>query len=168
VGFLSRYSGTDIEDLGDGYTVHLLRHLPGDAQEKAEAAKVRAIAQVQTDEGTTQRSVAVETTTDTAAYTTLLLHAAITAWNLTDERDEPLPLAPEEARLDSIRRLPAEVRALLRDRIEANIGKAKRSTAEQADFRGGTEGGAEDREGRTADPAGVPTPHRVLDPLRRP
>lgn len=162
MGFLSRYSGTDIIDLGDGYTVTVLQHLPGDAQEAAEAAKVKAIANVESDGQ--QRTVAVETSQDVARYTTLLLHAAIVSWNLTDEYDRPLPLQPEEQRLASIKRLPAEVRTRLRDHIEANMAAEARSPEEQKHFRAGDHVSGPVGEGRPADPAGSETPGSVLEP----
>lgn len=162
MGFLSRYSGTDIIDLGDGYTVTVLQHLPGDAQEAAEAAKVKAVANVESDGQ--QRTVAVETSQDMARYTTLLLHAAIASWNLTDEYDRPLPLQPEEARMASIRRLPAEVRTQLRTRIEANIAGQARTPGEQQQFRYGGDSSGPVGEGRPASPAGSEAPGGVLDP----
>lgn len=162
MGFLSRYSGTDIVDLGDGYTVTILQHLPGDAQEAAEAAKVRAVANVEQDGE--NRTVAVETSQDVARYTTLLLHAAIVSWSLTDERDIPLPLAPDEQRLASIKRLPAEVRTRLRERIETNMRAETRAPEEQRQFRGAGDGSAPVGEGRPADPAGSSAVGGVLDP----
>ncbi|MER6350674.1 hypothetical protein ABT186_02160 [Streptomyces sp. NPDC001634] len=162
MGFLSRYSGTDIIDLGDSYSVTILQHLPGDAQEAAEAAKVKAVANVESDGE--NRTVAVETSQDMARYTTLLLHAAIVGWNLTDERDQLLPLAPDEQRLASIKRLPAEVRTRLREHIEANMKAEVRTPDEQRQFRGAGDGGAPVGEGWPGDPAGSPAPGGVLDP----
>ena len=163
MGFLSRYSGTDIVDLGDGFNVTVLRHLPGDAQEAAEAAKVRAVANVRTEGGDKQRSVEVATSTDMATYTTLLLAAAIVGWNLTDERDMPLPLQPEEQRLTSIRRLPAEVRTRLREHVEANMQAEQRTPEQQEQFRHPGDGGTPVREGRPGGLAGVEAPGAVLD-----
>ncbi|MFF4403585.1 hypothetical protein [Streptomyces sp. NPDC001404] len=164
MGFLSRYTGTDIIDLGESYSVTVLQHLPGDAQEAAEAAKVRAVANVRTsDDGGAQRTVEVATSTDTATYTTLLLAAAIVSWNLTDERDQLLPLEPEDARLASIRRLPAEVRTTLRNRIEANIAAEQRSPAEQQTFRVPSDGGHPVGEGWSGHPAGTETAGSLLD-----
>ncbi|MGW7001433.1 hypothetical protein ACWGCW_01050 [Streptomyces sp. NPDC054933] len=163
MGFLSRYSGTDIVDLGDGFNVTILRHLPGDAQEAAETAKVRAIANVKTEEGDKQRSVEVATSTDMATYTTLLLAAAIVGWNLTDERDMPLPLTPDEAKLASMRRLPAEVRTRLREHIEQNIEASKRTPEQQEQFRHPGDGSAPVGEGRPGGFAGVEAPGAVLD-----
>lgn len=163
MGFLSRYSGTDIVDLGESYSVTILRHLPGDAQEAAEAAKVKAIANVESDGE--NRTVAVETSQDMARYTTLLLDAAIATWNLTDEYDRPLPLAPHDDRVDSIKRLPAEVRARLRERIETNMRAEERTPDEQRQFRGADHLGGPVGEGRPAHPAGSEAVGGVLDPV---
>lgn len=164
MGFLTRYNGTDILDLGEGYSVTLLRHLPGDAQEAAEAARTRAVANVETSGE--QRTVAIETSPDTARYTTLLLSAAIAGWNLTDENDRPLPLSPDEQRTESIRRLPAEVRALLRDKIEANIKAGQRTPEEQKTFRGPGDVGSAVAEGGAAGTPGTSSPGGLLDPAR--
>ena len=166
MGFLSRYTGVDQLDLGDGYHVTLLQHLPGEEQEAAEAAKVKAIATVSDDEGE-QRSVEVATSTDMARYTTLLLNAAIVSWNLTDERDVPLPLGTPDERLASIRRLHSGVRARLREHVEANIKRAKQSTEDQQTFRGAGHGSGPDGEGRPAGGSGGATPGSLLDPTRR-
>jgi hypothetical protein len=166
MGFLSRFTGTDIVDLGEGYSITLLRHLPGDAQEQAEAAKVKAVANVHTEDGDKQRTVEVATSTDIALYTTLLLDAAVVSWNLTDERDQIMPLAPLDARLASIRRLPAGVRTRLREHIEKNIEAGKPSAEDQQSFRGEGDGRGADGEGRPGGPAGVPVPGSVLDQVR--
>lgn len=135
MGFLSRYSGTDIIDLGDGYNVTLKRFLPGDTLEKADAARVEAVAEAQ--QGGDNKTVRVHTTTNVSAYTEILLGEAIVAWNLTDESDHTMPLEPLSAKLDSIRRLPASVRKMLREKVEENNEDSVRSPEEQKTFRAG-------------------------------
>lgn len=142
MGFLSRYSGTDQVDLGEGYNVTIKRFLAGDVLEKAEAVRVRAVANATTDG--MDKTVKIETTQDVAAYTEALLVGAIVAWNLTDEYDVLLPLEPLEKKINSIRLLPAEARTALRDKIEENTNSTVRSTEDQKIFRAagdlGTEG----------------------------
>lgn len=133
VGFLSRYSGTDQIDLGDGYNITIKRFLPGDVLERAEAVRVRAVANATTDGA--DKTVKIETTQDVAGYTEALLVGAVVAWNLTDEHDRLLPLDPIESKVASIRLLPADVRSKLRDAIEANTNSTVRSTEEQKTFR---------------------------------
>lgn len=133
MGFLSRYSGVDVVDFGDGYTVTIKQFLAGDAQEKAETAKVKAVAVA--SRGKEEKEVRVETSQDIAAYTDILLSEAIVDWNLTDEYDRVLPLAPAAAKTASILLLPADVRGKLRDRIEENTAAQTRTEEEQKIFR---------------------------------
>lgn len=139
MGFLSKYTGNDIVDLGDGYNITLKKFLAGNVLEKAQAARTKATTETTANAKDKERKVVISTSVDTAEYTDLLLMEAVVTWNITDEYDSLLPLAPEDAKLKSIQRLPAEVRELLRDRIEANTESTKRSDKDEADFRSGSE-----------------------------
>jgi len=134
VGFLTKYSGTDVVDMGDGYQVTLKRYLSGDALDRAQAARVKAVTEAQQGGPSANRTVRVETITDTAAYTEVLLSEAIVTWNLTDHNDQLLPLEPLAKKLESIRMLPASARARLRDHIEANTEDSVRSEEDQRTF----------------------------------
>lgn len=133
MGFLSQYSGTDIIDLGNSYSVTMKRFLSGDCLERAEAARVKAVALA--SQGSSDKTVRVETTTDVAAYTEILLEEAIVGWNLTDEMDQMLPLDPPAKKLESIRRLPGPVRKQLREKVESNIEETTRTPEDQKTFR---------------------------------
>lgn len=139
MGFLSKYTGNDIVDLGDGYNITLKKFLAGNVLEQAQAARAKAITETTANAKDKERKVVIVTSVDTATYTDLLLMEAIVTWNITDQYDNLLPLAPEDAKLKSIQMLPAETRELLRDRIEANTESTKRDDKAEADFRSGSE-----------------------------
>ncbi len=88
-------------------------------------------------QGGDNKTVRIHTTTNTAAYTEVLLAEAVVAWNLTDEMDRDLPLEPPSAKLESIRRLPAPVRKLLREKVEEYNEDSVRTPEEQKTFRTG-------------------------------
>lgn len=180
MGFLSRYAGTervDVTDLGpdDGteYWVEIRSSLSGDEWDRADAAHVKAAANLTTSAGKAARQAAAkrraaqaagrpaeedgdDLTTmlsfDTVAYKRALLEAAIVAWNLTDQHGRQLPLKDKDGRAASIRVLPGEVRERLFEKIEA--GRPAKRTAEQdAEFPDDVPLGGETREiGASADP----------------
>lgn len=139
MGFLSKYTGNDIVDLGDGYNITLKKFLAGNILEQAQAARAKAITETTANAKDKERKVVIVTSVDTATYTDLLLMEAVVTWNITDQYDNLLPLAPEDAKLKSIQMLPAEVREMLRERIEANTESTKRDDKAEADFRSGSE-----------------------------
>lgn len=133
MGFLSQYEGVDIIDLGDGWNVTMVRFLPGDTQDRADAVKMKVLTEASRDKN--EKSVKVQTITDNAAYVEVMLMDAIVAWNLTDSYDQVLPLEPPAKKLESIRRLPGPVRTLLMDRIEQSVEDSTRSPEDQKTFR---------------------------------
>jgi len=161
MGFMSRYTGTervDVTDLGpdDGteYWVEIRSSLSGDEWDRADAVHVKAAANMTTSTAKAARQAAAkrraaqaqgreveddnDLTTmlsfDNVAYKATLLEYSIVSWNLTDQHGRPLPLKDREGRRASIAVLPGEVRERLFEKIEAGR-PAKRTSAEDADFR---------------------------------
>ncbi len=67
---------------------------------------------------------------NTNAYQQILLFRAIKEWNLTDSNDAPIPV-----RLETVRKLPQPVFALLLEHVTANNNPAQESREEQRSFR---------------------------------
>ncbi len=119
------------------------------AQAKADADKARAARArlgLPTAEDVADRltsGVEMSVKVDQAAYRLELLTLAITDWNLTDERDQPLALAPLDARRRSLQRLPSHVYNLLFDTVEEQVKAegAPREPEAEAQFRAGAETG---------------------------
>lgn len=163
MGFLSQYSGTvrinitEPEDPGGHWWVDVKKTLSGAELDIAEgkklqvtqnmgdpnsgrAARERARKQLlgMPVEDDTPDDSAVNMNIDLAAYRLELLTLAIVEWNLTDERDQRLPLVPFDAKRRSIKRLPPEVYELLVARVEQSAATSKVMPAQDeiARFRG--------------------------------
>jgi hypothetical protein len=163
MGFLSLYSGTvrlDVTDPSDPnghWWVDVKKTLSGAELDIAEGKKLQMTAVANDDtkaakmarerarlemmgvevqeesEPGTKTNVRI----DTAAYRLELLTLAITNWNLTDEHDRLLPLAPLDAKRRSIKLLPPGVYDMIVARVEDNAeaSKASASKDEREAFR---------------------------------
>lgn len=131
-------SGAEL-DIAEGKKLQMTAIATDDAK-AAKAAKERAHRQmlglpVEPEEDVTP-GAQTHVRVDTAAYRLELLALAIVDWNLTDEMDQKLPLAPLDAKRRSIKRLPPHVYDMLVARVEDNADTSKEtSEAERADFR---------------------------------
>lgn len=164
MGFLSLYGGTvriDITDIADPdghWWVDIKKTLSGAELDIAEGKKLQMTA-VATDDAKAlkmakeraQRQMLglpvepeeeqasgtrTQVRMDTAAYRLELLALAIVDWNLTDEMDQKLPLAPMDAKRRSIKRLPPHVYDMLVARVERGAEESKVSSEEdRSDFR---------------------------------
>ncbi|MBT8160988.1 MULTISPECIES: hypothetical protein [Arthrobacter] len=123
MGFISKYTKTERIDLEDGFWVEIRPHLTA-AQKAAAEDKL-----VSMDGNTSGMQIG------TGAYNIVLTTQAICSWNLTDEHDNPMPVTPEDKRLESVKRLPSWVTA----KVVAAIRDAETKSAEgRAAFPGGS------------------------------
>jgi hypothetical protein len=101
-GFLSRYSGTEKIDLGDGYWVEVKENLTTAEWQRVQtllgagkqSVDMRGRQFAQVDFGASQRELVV---------------LSITDWNLDDDDENTLPLKPEKVLRSVVDQLPAEV-----------------------------------------------------------
>jgi hypothetical protein len=114
MGFLSKYVGTERIDLGDGFFVEIKKYLTSAEHGEAERALLAPKMDTSGDEPTMTSSF------DHVAFAQELATQAICSWNLTDEADQLLPLAPIEARRESVRRLPHFVVDKVAKAVQAN------------------------------------------------
>lgn len=151
-GFLSLYNQTDRVELGGGYYVDVKRFLSSAETERAQRALVapQVKSEVTAGAGDEADVRAVVSTIDQATYNVEVMVAAIVAWNLTDELEQPLPLPPympgkptgpdpaNDVRRQSVRRLPD----FAKKRILKQISDNEKLGADGEDaFQGPGEGG---------------------------
>lgn len=164
MGFLSLYGGTVRIDITDPFDpeghwwVDIKKTLSGAELDIAEGKKLQMTA-VATDDAKALKAAKeraqrqmlglpvepeeerdsgtrTQVRMDTAAYRLELLTLAIVDWNLTDEMDMKLALAPLDAKRRSIKRLPPHVYDMLVARAERGAQDSKSSTEDgRADFR---------------------------------
>jgi len=162
MGFLSLYGGTvriDITEPADPdghWWVDIKKTLSGAELDIAEGKKLQMTAMANDDASAVRAAkerakrqmlglpvepeeeqtsgTRTQVRMDTAAYRLELLALAIVDWNLTDEMDQKLPLAPLDAKRRSIKRLPPGVYDMLVTRVEKNADDSKGSD-DKADFR---------------------------------
>lgn len=195
MGFMNRYAAIDkieVTDLadpdGNDYWVRV-RRLTGKEWEEADAAQTKVRAQMTQspqangkkaraelerrragraagpqDEAALQTMIEI----NTGAYREVVLGYTVVEWNLTDQFERPLLLAPAEAREQSIGILPDEMRTRIVEHAEANR-QTVRDADEDADFRGEVPGGGQDGEigspadSGTVDEGGVVLAHWADD-----
>ena len=138
MGFLSHYSDVERIDVtppgsAEGpFYVSIKKYLTGD---EFEAAK-RALSTVKVaDSGITPEP-------DIAAYQRELIVASVLDWNLTDENDQVLPLAPLADKRISVGKLPETVLAQLL--LKINESNEPRTTEDKVNFPDATQGSAGD------------------------
>lgn len=128
MGFLSKYSATEKLDLGDGFYVEVRRYLTS-AQRAAAQKKLMNTQVVQQSKGS--KSGEVTSKLDASEYRLELATQAIVDWNLTDERDMPLPLSPIAALRASVQKLPTFVMDQVIEVIDRE-GKTKEEAEQEA------------------------------------
>lgn len=144
MGFLSAYTGDELVPIPhperDDYWVKLKRYVPYGATEKSEVA----LQEMEMVAGRPQPAPNLRKSKDE------LLLASIVGWNLDDDNEYVWPI-----NMQSIRRLPKGVAALLHEKVE-ELGKP-RSKPEQAQFPAEVAGGDQESADRgSADPVAVP------------
>lgn len=127
-GFLSLFNEPERVVVVDGYWVDIKKGLSAEDYEAAQRALLGKMS---------MNNNGLSAEPDTVAYQHELVFRAIVDWNLTDENDQPLPLAPADVKHASIRRLPQFVFIDLYERI--NAAATPRSKAEEVNFRDGGE-----------------------------
>lgn len=147
-GFLSLFNEPERVPVAPGFWVDIKKSLNAEDYEGAQRALFGKMSMA-------GGSLVAEP--DTIAYQHELVFRAITDWNLTDENDNVLPLAPAAAKHESIRKLPQSVFIDLYERI--NEASSPRSTEEELSFRDS----GESRSAGTESPAGLPNPAEVSD-----
>lgn len=186
MGFLSHYSGsitvylTDLVGDGTEYWVKIKKTLTATETDRAEdlrtsatnvtrsagrsargiAARRRAGRSTPEDEETIKTLVNV----NTGAYKQALLEAAITDWNITDEREMLLPLVPAAAKARSIGMLPTVARDRIFEAVEETMAAEERDEDAEADFRDGLPVGGEFEEDGSSAVAGHLGEGGVLQP----
>jgi hypothetical protein len=124
-GFLSLFNTPERVEVANGYWVELKTSLTTEDYEAAQRVLLGKMSLVAGGE--------LRSEPDTIAYQQEIVARAIVNWNLTDEHGHDLPLAPEEAKLASIRRLPQSVFLALYEK--ASDSTAPRSSEEELKFR---------------------------------
>jgi hypothetical protein len=134
-GFLSLYDETDRIDLGGGYYVDIRRYLSDEDDERATRALTKPQLRTTTTQNKETDSSEVTSTIDydQSAYSRVLISSAVIGWNLTDRDGNPLPLAPDAARVASIKSLPVFATKKILAKIKENEG---RTDSELATFQG--------------------------------
>lgn len=123
MGFLSAYTGTIRVKVGppdQDYWVDLKKYITQGGQEEAEKALLR------------MKIVGNDTVPnpDVARWRKLLVTAALSDWNLTDDKGQVLPLNAA-----SVNRLPIPVFNQLWLQVQANNSETEKTPEEQIDFR---------------------------------
>ncbi|MFJ5532497.1 hypothetical protein [Streptomyces sp. NPDC093261] len=114
MGFLSKYAATERIDLEDGFYVEIKKFLT--SAEHGEAERALLMPKMDTSGG----EPTMTSSFDHVAFAQELAVQAICAWNLTDEVDQLLPLAPIEARREAVKRLPNFVVDKVAKAVQAN------------------------------------------------
>lgn len=155
-GFLSLYSGTERVDLGDGWWVDLKRSLTHDEWTRVQA-KLGA------GRGTANLSTGEQVSNvDYTAYLTEMVTLSIADWNLTDETERVMRLAPEAELRRNVARLPAEVTTTLFNKC--NTLNGPRDKPEAARFPEPPGDSGQERETGAPGTGVLPDPGGVLGP----
>jgi hypothetical protein len=123
-GFLALFNKTERIEYDEGYWVEFSPSLTAAEYETAQRVLLGNMRMTGSQ---------LSATPDTIAYQHELVFQAITAWNLTDEDNNPLPLEPVKAKHESIRKLPQSVFLDLYTKI--NAASSPRSGEEEIRFR---------------------------------
>lgn len=145
MGFLSLYDQTERLEVAEGYWVEIKQHLSGDEDDACtrallgpEGTQMHSQSNGQSRE---QTAAAIRARLDQAAYQRELMAASIVGWNLTDQNDQALPLAPANAKRASIARLPQVVRDQITARLLEIQDEHRRERQNRTTFRGQVVGG---------------------------
>lgn len=114
MGFLSRYDGTVRVQLDDEFWVDVKVMLSKGDHDAAE----RRLMQMTTTLDQNGKTVST-VTPDSVAYQEEMVVRSLVSWNLTDERDAILPIAPVDAARRSLRRLPTFVSQAIYEKVAA-------------------------------------------------
>lgn len=171
-GFLSLFDQTERLVLSPPgspreYWVEIKHYLTGEEEDEVTAATFGGQGmEMTTIAGMDEQQIRARM--DIVMQARLLLLHSIVGWNLTDRGDEPLPLAPRDAKEQAIASLPGGVRDIITTRI-TEIRKAQKKTPnERATFRGAAAGSDHDGDGPAPGPGGVLDGGRVLEAPRPP
>lgn len=124
-GFLSLFNTPERIQVAEGYWIDVKKSLSAEEFEHAQSALLGTVSFGNKGE--------FQSEPDTAGYQRQLVCRAIIDWNLTDEEGQPLPLAPDDAKMASILRLPQEVFGEIFDLVNETSGS--RSKDDEVRFR---------------------------------
>lgn len=123
-GFLALFNEPERVAVGEGYWIDLRTSLTAEDYEAGQRVLLGKMTMV---------GGSLNSTPDTIGYQHELVFRSVVDWNLTDEEGDPLPLEPDKAKHDSIRRLPQSVFIDLYNRI--NAASTPRGGQEEVQFR---------------------------------
>ena len=116
MGFLSKFTGTNRVDLGDGFWVDVRKFLTSEQQDAIDTELIKPTMQIVPD-GKGKFRQELVAAMDMAAFGRETAAQAIVAWNLTDTDDAPLPCATVEERRRSLAKIPAPIVRQIADAI---------------------------------------------------
>jgi hypothetical protein len=150
-GFLALFNTPDrIEVTDDGaFWIDIKTSLTADDYEHAQRVLFGKMAMKGGD---------LSATPDTISYQHELVFRAVVDWNLTDEDGDLLPLEPEKAKHDSIRRIPQSIFIDLYNRV--NKASSARSSGDELQFR---DDGSTESPGDESSTGEVPVAPEVSD-----
>lgn len=124
-GFLSLFNTPERIEVAEGYWIDVKTSLTAEDHEYAQRALLGKVTM-----GSTGK---LQSEPDTIAYQNELVARSVVDWNLTDESGVLLPLDPDEAKCESIKRLPQSVFSMIFDRVNEESGP--RSKEDEVNFR---------------------------------
>lgn len=149
MGFLSLYDGVETIDLSDlDPTIENYDATAGKPVWWVKVRKCLSNGEMDYCKDALSRLIDGKAAPDMAAYQQEMVVASIVEWNLTDEQDQVIPLAPAQWKHQAVRKLPERVFSRIYQKV--NDLNSDRTVDERRQFRGRADRSAESRERRSA------------------